>query len=208
MKKIPVSSLAMSAFFSLPLSGSFYDAGNDHVRAAAGNSAQVERTLADFVDRMGGAATAPMAITEAKPVSVILVAQAQAKDIRPAIKWVEEQGRPARLEAPVAQALGIALVSGQDVPTIQKAYRIKSKNIVYLLNVARVNGRREVILSRRIDSITDGWRVTESGEILTTVHIDNTVELKIDIVPNERYQDLFQECADFFLSKVPAPSGG
>ena len=208
MKKIPVWSLAMSAFFSISLSGSLYEAGKDHLQAAAGNPEQVERTLADLVGRMGGAAGASAAIPEAKPRPVMLAARAPAKDLQPAIKWVEEQGKPARIEASAAQALGIALSDGQDVPTLQKAYRIKSRNIVYLFNVAKVNGRREVVLSRRIDAIIYAWRITEAGEILTTIYVDNTAELKIDIVPNERYQDLFQECADFFLSKVPAPSVG
>lgn len=91
MKTITPWSVAMSAFFSLSITGSLYGAGRDHLEAAAGNPAGVERTRGDLAGRTGLGAPAPVVIPAAGGVQV--ANRAPSLDLAPAIAWVMREGR-------------------------------------------------------------------------------------------------------------------
>lgn len=183
MKMITVGSVAMSALFSLSLSDSIYAAGRDLGRTAAHTI--TERA---FIPQ---------------PERIVVAARAPSKDLSTLAHWVETQGRVSRVEAPVANALGVGLASGNDLVTKTKSYKTASTGIIYIFSIATVNGRRELLLARMVGETSCAWRANAAGEIVTTVFIDNSGELKIETVPNELYESLFRETVEYFLTKLP-----
>jgi hypothetical protein len=153
---------------------------------------------------MGGEADRVAAPTA---VPMLVATEPRAKDLRPIVRWVEQEGRPSTLGGAVAKKLGIPASDDRDLPVTQKTLLIRSQGVAHAFKLATINGQREMVVVHMTEGRSVLWRVTADGEILRSARIDfvrngstpvitNTSEL-----PNDAYLDLFQETVDFLLRK-------
>lgn len=208
MKTITLWSVGMSVFFSLSLTGSLYEAGRDHMEAAAG-AAGVERTLGDFAGRMGLSAPPPSDVPAVSHMQIANRAPT-AGDISKITDWVgreghaiNEAGKPVIVNKFLARDLGMDFV---DWPAKQKAFGPENRpDITCVFQVAELNGRREFVVIRVEGSERLFWRVGSDGRPVVTVRwvvgVGNPA-----VVDNQPHSETLRRLLEGLLEAIPGGS--
>jgi hypothetical protein len=192
---------AASLFFSISIFGSAFEAvQGSALLAGAGNPQAVQRSLTDFVGRMGGAsadmpeapAAAGAAIMEMKKGP----SEEPSEPLAPMASWLLSQGKDKALNATVAKALGFA----DSIAVKQKAYKA-GDDLFHIAQVRVENGSDMVFGQLTSGQIGYIWRTDRTGKLLVTVR--NSTTTGTIQVPNTEAEGEFEREKAFFLDQVP-----
>jgi hypothetical protein len=188
-----------SLFFSISLCGTAYDAvQGSAMLAGAGNPAAMERTLTDFVGRMGGVHAADLpAAPVASPVA--LEYHAGAKDekleLEPLADFLNAQGKVKVLDSGISAALGYSTSANIK----QKAWQTEDAMKHY--SQYNTDNNTDIIFCRQTqEQVGYVWLTDRSGKLVKTIKTGGGQAIK---VPNSEAADLFKGEKEYFLAKVP-----
>ena len=200
MRKFSFWSSAVSIYCSLSIFSSVCEVGQTTAQwAAAGNPQAVERQLSAMVSRLGGAPAAPAAFVEAQGKPLPLAPDAAPERLEPHANWVVSLGKPNAISADNARLFGVN--PGQSIPIVQKSYKNNVQGITRAFDVSTTTAHQEIFIINRTDDRVIVWHASRAGKILGTTYLD--VNTPIALVPNARYEDMFNADLLYWDAKVP-----